>query len=86
MAVRHTIRANGSGKMKEVELTPLKAIRFFCQECMGFKKHEVRRCNSHFCPLFPFRSKGLSKERKKSTKNGAFGNENQRTGLKAGGR
>jgi hypothetical protein len=43
---------------------PLKAIRFFCAECMGMDRHNprspfpqdaIRLCTDPMCPLFDFR-------------------------------
>ena len=31
------------------------AIRLFCLECMGDSAHDVRRCPSPDCSLYPFR-------------------------------
>jgi hypothetical protein len=55
MAVKHTVRANGFGKTKEVQLTPVKAIRFQCIECMGFQAREVTLCTDPLCSLYPYR-------------------------------
>lgn len=55
MAVKHTIRADGNGKVKTVSLTPVKAIRYQCIECMGFDIREVQLCQSPLCSLFPYR-------------------------------
>ncbi len=52
--IKHTIRCKKSGT-REVLLTPLKALRFFCIECMGFSAFEVKKCTSPLCQLFPFR-------------------------------
>jgi len=54
MAIRHTIRTE-DGKQVEVSLTPIKAIRRFCLECMCWGVAEVNRCTAPLCPLFPFR-------------------------------
>ncbi len=54
MSVKHTIR-NGKGNLVEVELTPRKAIKKHCLECMCFVQPEVSKCTSVNCPLFPFR-------------------------------
>jgi hypothetical protein len=56
MAVRHRIRADGNGKTKVMSLTARRAIIEHCKECMGFNSHEVRRCTSKLCPLYPFRT------------------------------
>jgi hypothetical protein len=68
MAIKHTIRVNGFGRTKEVSLTPIKAIRWQCLECMGFQSAEIPKCTALLCPLFPFRmgnahsgKKGVSK-------------------------
>jgi hypothetical protein len=55
MAIKHTIRSNGSGKTKEVLLTPIKAIRCHCIECMGFQLAEIPKCTAPLCSLFPFK-------------------------------
>ncbi len=34
----------------------LRVVRAFCVECMGGAAHEIARCTSRHCPLFPFRS------------------------------
>ncbi len=53
MAVEHEIRTVNGNKM--VSLTPMKAIRYQCLECMGWYKAEVRKCTSPLCPLYPYR-------------------------------
>lgn len=55
MAVKHIVRRDGNGKTRVVDLTPLKAIRLHCVECMGFQKGFVNECSSTLCPLYPFR-------------------------------
>ena len=55
MALKHTVRRDGKGKTKVVDLTPLKAIRLHCVECMGFQKSLVNECSSTLCPLHPYR-------------------------------
>ena len=55
MGVKHTVRKDGEGKTREVNLTPLKAIRLNCVECMGFQHNLVKECASTLCPLYPFR-------------------------------
>ena len=37
------------------QLTPVKAIRAFCLDCVGNNVREVRLCPSTKCPLYPFR-------------------------------
>lgn len=55
MSVKHAIRKNGSNKTKIVDLTPSKAIRYACIECMGFQPGLVQDCSNPLCPLYPFR-------------------------------
>jgi hypothetical protein len=55
MPIKHTIRMNDSGKTKLIYLTPSKAIRSHCIECMGFQASLVKECTSPLCPLYPFR-------------------------------
>ena len=52
--IKHTIR-NKNGKKKKVLLTPIKAIRFQCLECVGFVASEVKKCTSPLCSLFPYK-------------------------------
>jgi hypothetical protein len=54
MAINHTVRTKDN-KTRKVKLTGLTAIRLHCIECMGFQIHEVKRCTSVLCPLYPFR-------------------------------
>jgi hypothetical protein len=56
MAIKHTVRKDVNGGTKEVFLTPVKAIKNHCVECMGFNRHEVKSCTSSLCPLFPYRT------------------------------
>jgi hypothetical protein len=55
MSFKHTIRVDGFGNKKEVQLTPIKAIRYQCIECMGFQSRDVQNCTSSLCSLFPYR-------------------------------
>ena len=53
MAIKHMIRTfNGK---RTVSLTPIKAIRLHCIECMGFQVGEIEGCTAPLCPLFPYR-------------------------------
>ncbi len=63
MAVKHTVK---TGKMlststgyvpetREVETTPIKAIRLMCLECMGHQILHIEGCTATTCPLFPYR-------------------------------
>jgi hypothetical protein len=65
--IKHTIRSKEDGTRK-VSLTPLRAIRFHCLECIGWKPSEVKNCTSILCPLYPYRS-GSNSERKGIGKN-----------------
>jgi len=56
--IKHTIRKNGEGGMKDVRLTKAKAIRYHCVECMGFSYQEIDGCTSPNCALFPYRHGG----------------------------
>lgn len=55
MGIKHRIRKNGKDKTKMVDLTPLKAIRYQCIECMGFQPSFIPDCTSPRCSLYPFR-------------------------------
>ena len=54
MAIMHEIRARDGGT-RTVPLTPQKAIRSFCVECMGFNASEVPDCTAPLCPIYPWR-------------------------------
>jgi hypothetical protein len=64
MAIKHEIRKNGNLKTKVVQLTPLKAIRLNCIECMGHQQSLVIDCTDSLCPLYPFRT-GKSARRRR---------------------
>jgi hypothetical protein len=66
MAVKHRVRDSKGGEI-DVKLTPIKAIRLQCIECMGFQPSMVNECTSPLCSLFPFR-KGNSHSGKKGGK------------------
>ena len=51
MAINHQIRTNGKKGVKDVRLTPLKAIKFQCIECMGFQEKLVEECTDTLCPF-----------------------------------
>lgn len=59
--IRHKIK-NDKGELVEVSMTRSRAIRFFCYECMGWQKQEVRNCTAPSCPLFPYRPLKTSSE------------------------
>ena len=68
MAVKHKIRTSkGDGMLREVALTPNKAIRCQCLECVGWSASEVKECTDHHCPLYPFRL-GTNPSRKRGQK------------------
>jgi|TARA_B100001964_G_C14209578_1_gene589830 hypothetical protein len=52
--IKYTIHGK-TGKEREVELTPLKAIRFHCLQCVGWHPSDVKHCTGKFCPLHPYR-------------------------------
>ena len=35
--------------------TPVKSIRAFCRQCMGYYPSEVKKCNTFNCPLYPYK-------------------------------
>ena len=55
MAIAHIIVINDKGDRVTFNLTPLKAIRKFCRECMDFQIYEIEKCTSKMCPLYPYR-------------------------------
>ena len=52
--MKHIVKTKNGG-LKKVDLTPMRAIRIFCLECVGYAAKEVRRCDSDLCPLWPYR-------------------------------
>jgi len=68
MAIKQKIRVDRKGKTKEVSLTPIKAIRFFCVECMGYQVLEISKCTAPLCPLFSFRMGDAHTGRKGTSK------------------
>jgi len=46
---------DGKGGSKRVKLTPLKAIRYMCNECMCGQYSEIEKCTAKLCPLYPYR-------------------------------
>jgi hypothetical protein len=52
--INHTIRSKKGGT-EVVLLSPLKAIRLNCLECVCWSAYEVKNCASKLCPLYPFR-------------------------------
>ena len=56
MSIKHRILSSkGDGSIVEVDMTPTKAIRHQCVECMGWASHEVKHCTAYTCPLYPYR-------------------------------
>ena len=53
-SILHEIH-DGRGGQRQVKLTPLKAIRYFCNECMCGNFKEITLCTARLCPLFPYR-------------------------------
>ena len=41
--------------VREVDLTPMRAIRYKCMECCCFDWAEVRECELTECPLWSYR-------------------------------
>lgn len=60
--IKHTIKLKDGGT-KEVSLTPIKAIRHQCLECLGWSAYEIKRCTGKLCSLYPYRL-GTNPERK----------------------
>ena len=52
--IKHTIRSKDGGT-KEAYLSPLKAIRLNCLECVCWSASEVKHCTANICPLFLYR-------------------------------
>ena len=61
MAVKHDIHDGKGGKIT-VKTSPIKAIRLFCIECMGYQVAEIPRCSAPLCPLFPYKMGDAHKE------------------------
>ena len=79
MGLEHEIRTDGDGNTKIVKsLTPIKAIRFNCLECVGWSFMEVELCTSPLCPLFPFRMGNIPGRKSNNPK----GNPNLRRDVK----
>jgi hypothetical protein len=53
------------GLTMEIRLTPVKAIRAKCLDCMGGSSKEVKRCNIPDCSLFPYRLGKRPKQEKR---------------------
>jgi hypothetical protein len=57
------IRKDGFGAFRIVPYTRKRAIRYYCQECVGFNYQEVVDCTMRECPLFPYRLGKIPKEK-----------------------
>lgn len=57
MAVKQLIRTKQGERM--TSLTPLKAIRAQCLECVGWVALQVKNCTSKKCSLYGFRMGNL---------------------------
>lgn len=56
------------------KISPVKAIRKFCMECVGGNRNYIRECECAHCPLWPFRmgnnpfiERNLTDEQKKAS-------------------
>jgi hypothetical protein len=54
MSIEHKIKTR-NGETRVVNLTPMKAIRQYCLQCLGFSAKEVRQCGEAPCALHPYR-------------------------------
>jgi hypothetical protein len=52
--IKHEIRSKDGG-IKVVSLSPLRAIRLNCLECVCWSAYEVKNCTSKLCLLYPYR-------------------------------
>jgi len=83
MPIEQFIRTK-RGKMRQVKLTPLAAIKLHCLECVGWSPKEVDSCVDHHCPNYHFR-KGTNPSRKgigggkNGHSSGDFDHQNQRS-------
>jgi|3_EtaG_2_1085321.scaffolds.fasta_scaffold30353_5 hypothetical protein len=55
MTIKQKIRGK-NGTFQTVKLTPMKAIRKNCLECVNWQPKEVELCGIPLCPLYYFRS------------------------------
>lgn len=69
--IRHAVRTL-SGVTKTVVLTPLRAIRSFCLECLVWSSPEVEKCVDKLCSLYPWRSGHDSTQPIRNPKGGVF--------------
>jgi hypothetical protein len=52
--INYTIKGKND-EQRDVRLTPLKAIRFHCLQCVCWVPSEVKNCTGGLCPLHPYR-------------------------------
>jgi hypothetical protein len=62
MGIKHEIRTK-DGSTRKLTLTPIKAIRYNCLECIGWGPSDVEDCRGFYCALYPYRF-GTNPERK----------------------
>lgn len=56
MAIKHIVRSSkADGSSREVTLTPLRAIRLRCLDCVCYSANEVKLCVDKHCSLYPYR-------------------------------
>ena len=53
LTIKHVIDTRDG--IREVELTPMKAIRYKCLDCCCWDQTEVRECALSECSLWPYR-------------------------------
>ena len=56
-ATPHTVLTKSGGRM-QVKLTPRKAIKLHCTQCMGYEGNPID-CGIETCPLYLYRGKTL---------------------------
>ncbi len=52
--ISHKIRSKDGGT-RTVLLSPIKAIRLNCLECVSWSAYEVKHCTAKLCPLYLYR-------------------------------
>jgi len=62
MAIKHIVNICGENEIREVNLTPIKAIRLKCLDCTAGQPKIVRECHINDCPLWPYRMGRRPKE------------------------
>jgi hypothetical protein len=56
-----------------MRLTRSKAIKAHCFECSGWNRAEVRKCAIRTCPLYPFRTGTVKRDKSSDSGTGADG-------------